>query len=295
MKPLHIGLLVVGAALAGGLALKLAEPVPIPLAGPVAQPVNPVVRHTVVSAPPVAVSVPAVKPSPMPHAPKRASAPSPVYEEPAKPAIRKNKPILIARLTAAAKPSPWRPSPYHAAAQPSTPPAVVEQKAEQSAEPALLPAVEPTPVVEKIPPPPPRQVTLRPGIAIPVRLDESLSSDKNLGGDTFQASLAEPLVVDGLVIAEKGARVSGRVVDSQKARITGIAILQLGLASVTTSDGQQVAISTDPWMRNGDTSRPAADAGTIPGGVAARVPQETVIRFRLASRVTITEQQVANR
>ena len=30
MKPLHIGLLVVGAALAGGLAVKMTQPPPIP-------------------------------------------------------------------------------------------------------------------------------------------------------------------------------------------------------------------------------------------------------------------------
>jgi len=112
-------------------------------------------------------------------------------------------------------------------------------------------------------------------MAIPIRLDESLSSDRTVTGGTFQASLAEPFVVDGLVIAERGARVTGRIVNSEKARV------ELGLSSLATSDGQRVGISTDPWTKligSGD----ALGAGTI-------------IRFRLASRVTITEQQIAGR
>jgi len=101
----------------------------------------------------------------------------------------------------------------------------------------------------------PRQVTLQPGMTIPVRLDQSLTSD------SFQASLAEPLAVDGLVIAEKGARVNVRP----------------GLASLITSDGQRVAISTDPWTKPAQPS-----AGTL-------------IRFRVASRLTITERPIADR
>ena len=101
----------------------------------------------------------------------------------------------------------------------------------------------------------PRHVTLQPGMTIPVRLDQSLTAD------SFQASLAEPLAVDGLVIAEKGARVNVRP----------------GLASLTTSDGQRIAISTDPWTKPAEPS-----AGTV-------------IRFRVASRLTIIERQIADR
>jgi hypothetical protein len=106
-------------------------------------------------------------------------------------------------------------------------------------------------------------------MTIAVRLDESVS--RTSAGDSFQASLVEPLVVDGLAIAERGARVTGRV------RVNPF--LELGLATLSTSDGQRVAISTDPWKYG--------EGGMIAGG--------TVIRFRLTSRSTITEQQIAGR
>lgn len=109
-------------------------------------------------------------------------------------------------------------------------------------------------------------------MTIPVRLDESVS--RTSAGESFQASLVEPLVVDGLAIAEKGARVTGRV------RVASLVPqLELGLATLSTSDGQRIAVSTDPWTYG--------TAGTIAGG--------TIIRFRLTSKLTITEQQIAGR
>jgi len=170
------------------------------------------------------------------------------------------------------------------------------------------------------------QVTLRQGSQIAVRLDQTISSDHLSAGDTFQASLAEPLVVDGYVIAEKGARASGRVIDSKNAgRLTGNSALQLALSSFQTSDGQKVAISTEPWVKQGGSSRNqdvakiggGAALGAIIGAIAGGgkgaaigagvggaagtgaaaatgakpviIPSETVIKFRLASRVSVTE------
>jgi hypothetical protein len=166
-------------------------------------------------------------------------------------------------------------------------------------------------------------------MTIPIRLDESLSSVRSDAGDTFQASLAEPLVIDGLVIAEKGARATGRIVDSTKAgHVSGVAILELELATIATSDGQRLTVSTDPWTKQGETSH-REDAAKIGGGAAlgaivgaiagggkgaaigagigggagvgavmasrgksVTVSSETIIRFRLTSNVTITERQV---
>src|ERR1035438_9541108 len=62
------------------------------------------------------------------------------------------------------------------------------------------------------PAPPPRQVTLNAGLLIPVRLVDGLSTERNSPGDAFLATLDGDLAVDGLVIAERGARVEGRVV-----------------------------------------------------------------------------------
>jgi len=119
-------------------------------------------------------------------------------------------------------------------------------------------------------------------MTITVRLNEPLSSERGIAGDPFNASLAEPLVVDGLVIAERGARAAGRILGTQRAgRVSGTSSLELELTTVETADGQKIELSTAPWT-NAAASR----------GKPVNVPSETVIRFRLESRVTITERQL---
>jgi hypothetical protein len=98
-------------------------------------------------------------------------------------------------------------------------------------------------------------VTLLPGQMIAVR-------PGRIAGDTFQGSLAEPLEVDGLIIAERGARVTGRVIGEFGAT-------HLSLSSVDTSDGQRVAIASDPTVASG-----------------------AVVRFRVISSVTVTERRL---
>src|SRR4051794_20069654 len=44
----------------------------------------------------------------------------------------------------------------------------------------------------------PPEVTLVPGTYMTVRIGQTLSSDHNQAGDTFVASLAQPVVVDGI-------------------------------------------------------------------------------------------------
>jgi hypothetical protein len=271
MKPRHIGYLLAGAALAGGLAVTMTQAPPIPALAPAASPAaSPATQpeRPQVTAPEVSTAVRVAKPSPIPSArpqvlPQQStSAPQPVYDEPAKPAIRKNKPISMARMTTT-RPTQWTPGPY-------TGPAIAAKPATQ-----VTPILPSDPVATPTPPSPrsaPRRVILQTGMAIPIRLDESLSSDRTVAGSMFEGSLVEPFVVEGLVIAERGALVTGRIVSSENARV------ELGLATLATSDGQNVAISTDPWTKligSGD----ALGAGTV-------------IRFRLASRVTITERKI---
>jgi hypothetical protein len=245
MKPLYFGLLLVGVVLVGGIAVKMTEAPPIPVVAPQ---IPPAVSR--VSPPVVVTRKPSPIPSTPPPAPLRTAAPDPVFDEPPESGIRKSKPISIAqeRPIQQVKPTQWTPGRYEASAQPVAAQPVVAKAAPTLPDP---PKLEPPKPEANLP----RHVTLQPGMTIPVRLDQSLTRD------SFQASLAEPLAVDGLVIAEKGARVNVRP----------------GLASLTTSDGQRVAISTDPWTKPAEPS-----AGTV-------------IRFRVASRLTIIERQTADR
>jgi len=116
-------------------------------------------------------------------------------------------------------------------------------------------------------------------MTVVIRLAEPLSADRATAGDLFHATLAEPLVADGLVIAERGARVTGRIVESQKPGwFSTKSLLELELSNLATSDGQDVSIPTDPWTQQADR--------------LVSVPSNMVIRFHLAGRVTITERQL---
>jgi hypothetical protein len=162
---------------------------------------------------------------------------------------------------------------------------------------------------------------------IPVRLVDGLSSERNAPGDTFQATLDHELVAGGFVIAERGARVEGRVVTSSRGtRTSGGAALSLELTRISTSDGQRVAVRTDNFDKHvqpdhrQDAEKIGAGAvigaaiGAIAGGgkgaavgagvgggagagdvlltrKQADLPSETRITFRLASPVTLTEQR----
>jgi hypothetical protein len=142
--------------------------------------------------------------------------------------------------------------------------------------------------------------------------------------------LDQPLVADGFVIAERGARLEGRIVSAQRAgRVTGLSDLSIELVQLKTSDGQHVPIETQTFVKHGETSKGqdaakigavaaigavigavagggkgaaigagaggAAGAGTVMGtrGKAAILPPETKISFRLRNSVTLTERQQA--
>jgi hypothetical protein len=109
----------------------------------------------------------------------------------------------------------------------------------------------------------PPQLILKRGSYVTVRVDQPLSSDRNQQGDVFSATLAKPVVVDGVVVAERGQTLSGRVEHAQKAgRVKGVSQLAVQLTDLTLTDGQQLPIQTQLISRSGPTSE-GRDAGGI--------------------------------
>ena len=101
----------------------------------------------------------------------------------------------------------------------------------------------------------PPSVTIRPGTFVTVRMESELSSDHNQEGDVFTASLAQPIVVDGVVVAQRGQVVMGRVAEAVKAgRAAGTSRLALQLTGLTLADGLQASIQSQMVNRNGQTS-----------------------------------------
>jgi hypothetical protein len=118
----------------------------------------------------------------------------------------------------------------------------------------------------------PPELTLKPGTFVTVRLNQFLSSDRNEAGDAFSATLAQPLVVNGIVVAERGQTVGGRVVQAEKAgRVKGVSRLALELTGLTLVDGRPVTIRTEFVGQKGPTSngRDAAAVATTTGLGAA--------------------------
>ena len=147
----------------------------------------------------------------------------------------------------------------------------------------------------------PHQVTLNAGLILPVRLVDGLSSERNASGDAFAATLDKEVVADGFVIAERGARVEGRVVAVDRAKVRSSAALALELTTLHTSDGQTVAIQTDGYFKHAEppqvnnTGKIAGVGGRVGTGDAlltrgtVEMPSESLVTFRLKNPIPLTE------
>jgi hypothetical protein len=115
----------------------------------------------------------------------------------------------------------------------------------------------------------PPKLTIKPGTYITVRLNQGLSSDRNQTGDGFAATLAKPVIVDGVVVADRGQTIGGKVTEAKKAgRVEGVSRLAVQLTDLTLLDGQPVPIQTQLFSKNGPTSV-GRDVGAVAGTTAA--------------------------
>jgi hypothetical protein len=108
----------------------------------------------------------------------------------------------------------------------------------------------------------PAQLTLKPGTFFTVRINTMLASNKNKPGDLFTATLAQPLVADGIVIAQRGQTVVGRVVEAGKDK-DGIHRIKLELTGITLADGNQIQVQSQLASGTGRTTPGGAQAGAV--------------------------------
>jgi len=114
---------------------------------------------------------------------------------------------------------------------------------------------------------PPAFVTIPAGTHILVRTIDGVDSAENQVGDRFQATLEEPLTIDGNVVVAKGADVIGRLAESKESgKFTGRSELRLELTGIVV-DGQTVSIVTGEYELKGK-SRGASTAKRTIGGAA---------------------------
>jgi len=92
--------------------------------------------------------------------------------------------------------------------------------------------------------PPPKPIVIEAGTVLTVTIDQSISTKTNRAGDRFDASLAEPVVVEGKDALPVGTKASGVVSQAQSAgHLKGGAVLALSLDSIT-AHGKAYAIET---------------------------------------------------
>jgi hypothetical protein len=87
-------------------------------------------------------------------------------------------------------------------------------------------------------------VTLPERTEIHVTLDQALATNQSKPGDHFDATVSEPVVIDGKTVIPQGAHAEGLVVDArQSGRLMGRARLQLALQTVAVN-GQDYDVRT---------------------------------------------------
>jgi hypothetical protein len=321
-----------GAVLASGIVYLAVKPQDaVKVAAPTVQPPKPPVVAQSQPAPQPAA--PPVPPASLENFPVHVRVPVREKPSPMPPPVRhKQEAVVAENVPSPAPPPPIEPPPQ--AAEVTPPPVPAAPPPSPIAPPA---PAEPAPT-EKVPVQNvslpvsaaearvPHTVTLAAGTLLPVRIGESLSSGRNQPGDTFLATLTQPLVIDGWIIAERGARVEGRVVDAtQPGRGGGSSHLGISIVRLATADGQYLRVRTEPFVKDAASSA-GTDAAKIAGGAAigavigaiagggkgaaigagvggaagagdvlltrgkaAEIPVETRVSFKVQDSVTITE------
>jgi len=120
------------------------------------------------------------------------------------------------------------------------------------------------------PAPAPQPIVVPQGTAIEVVLDQSLSSKTASAGQSFSATVVEPIEVDGQVVIPKRAHARGTVVSAKAAgRFKGASELGLALRSIEVN-GQRYDIhaSTPELSKKGKGKRTGAMVGGGAGGGA---------------------------
>jgi hypothetical protein len=173
-------------------------------------------------------------------------------------------------------------------------------------------------------------VTVQAGTTLDVRITQNLDSQTTQPGSPFSGVITREIVVDGLVAVHAGSSVSGTVVDAKDAgHFKGNSLLSLQLTSLR-HHGTVIQIQTEPYVLEGkgrgkNTAEKVgggAAIGAVLGGIfgggkgaaigaaagggggavvqgvtrgeQVSVSSESVVRFRLASSITVRTAEAAS-
>ncbi len=147
------------------------------------------------------------------------------------------------------------------------------KKAPAAPAPAPVAAAEPSPSPAQAAAPPPAKrapahITIPAGTRFTVRLIEAVDTAKNKEGDTFRASLDEPVVIENKTVIPRHANVTARLVSAKSAgRFAGSSSVVLVLSTVKIG-GKTYEVETGEFTKQA-ASRGRKSAAVIGGTAAA--------------------------
>jgi len=123
-----------------------------------------------------------------------------------------------------------------------------------------------------------------------VETNNYLSSDRNQAGDAFAATLVEPLIAGGFVVAHAGQVVIGKVTVAEKSAHKTPSELKVELNEVALDDGQQISFKAElVETQEGKHPAVAVEGGALTnGGKPTTITPKSLLAFRIESPVAIS-------
>ena len=142
----------------------------------------------------------------------------------------------------------------------------------------------------------PSTTKLPEGTPIPIRLQNPLSSASSHAGDTFGATIDEPVVIDGQMLVARGASATGRVLEAKPSASSRGSSLEPGYLRIVLVSlnigGRPVMIETSSIFAKGG-SREERNPGAGAASAASQKGKDIVLgidrrlSFRLAQTVDL--------
>lgn len=104
------------------------------------------------------------------------------------------------------------------------------------------------------------------GSVLHCRLTQTLSTFMNAHGDSFTATVSEPVVIDGHEVIPAGARIEGRIAQMQRpGRIRGVGQMRLTAEKVVMPDGATYPLSAILAAVYGAEAKVHGEEGAVKG------------------------------
>jgi hypothetical protein len=122
------------------------------------------------------------------------------------------------------------------------------------------------------PAPRPANITIPGGTEITVRMIDPVDSEVNQIGETFRASLDEPIVVNGQTVAARGADVTAKLTEvAQAGRIAGRSELSLVLLDITLNGRKHEITTSEVYEAGSSRGRQTATRVGVGAAIGATI------------------------